>query len=64
MVRVFLQASTRFDRLYDATLPVVMEACETKVTHVEGTKDANCVREMMGSTVGIEALGSPCLFVA
>ena len=36
-----------------------MEACETNVMLDEGTIGANIGRMMMGSTVGIEALGSP-----
>lgn len=59
MLRVFFTASTRFARLYDPTLPEVIDAWDTNVTHVEGTNAANCVREITGSTVGIEALGSP-----
>lgn len=39
--------------------PEEMDACETKVMLLCGTSGANIGRMMMGSTVGIEALGSP-----
>ena len=40
-------------------MPEEMEASETKRMDVWGTRGANMGREMMGCTVGIEALGSP-----
>lgn len=41
--------------------PEEREEAETKRTEEEGTSGANMGREMMGWTVGIEALGSPFL---
>jgi hypothetical protein len=41
-------------------VPELMEASETKRMDVCGTNGANMGREIMGWTVGIEALGSPC----
>ena len=58
----FLTASTRFFSPYDATAPESMLALDTNVIEVAGTMGANMGRMMMGSTVGIEALGSPCEF--
>lgn len=59
MFRQFLTASTRFERLYEAIRPESIEAFETHVIEVEGVSGANMGRIIIGSTVGIEALGSP-----
>ena len=40
-------------------VPEEMEAWETNVMLDEGTRGANMGRIMIGSTVGMEALGSP-----
>lgn len=53
-------ASTRLRRPYDAMAPDSMELAETKRMLVSRTRGANMGRAMMGSTVGMEALGSPC----
>jgi len=42
-------------------VPDVMEDSETKRMEVEGTRGANMGREIMGWTVGMDALGSPWL---
>jgi hypothetical protein len=55
----FLTASTRLRKPYDLITPEEMDAWDTKVMLDCGTKGANMGRMMMGSTVGMEALGSP-----
>ena len=54
-----LTASTLFFRLYDLIVLESIEAAETKVMDVLGTRGANMGRMRMGWTVGMEALGSP-----
>jgi hypothetical protein len=55
----FLTASMRFRSPYDFTAPESMDALDTKVTDDDGTIGANIERMMTGSTVGMDALGSP-----
>jgi hypothetical protein len=47
--------------LYEAIVPLSIEAPETNRMEVEGTRGANIGLVIIGSTVGIEAFGSPCL---
>lgn len=43
-------------------LPDEIDDSETKRMDVEGTRGANIGRPMIGCTVGIDALGSPCSY--
>jgi hypothetical protein len=72
ILRQFFTGSIRLRRPYDLIVPESSEACETKVTLVDGTNGfeivsslfllmvvyltANCGRINTGSTVGILAL--------
>lgn len=42
ILRQFLTGSMRLRRLYELTVPVLMEACETNVTDVEGNRAFFC----------------------
>lgn len=55
----FLTASMRFRSPYDLMTPESMDALDTNVTDDDGTIGANIERMMTGSTVGMDALGSP-----
>lgn len=62
IARQCFTASTLDLRLYDAIRPDVSDACETKVMRVVLAvlgRAPNMGRMWMGSTVGIEAFGSP-----